>query len=243
MVDTGFPPVRLHRSSSGDQSITVRGPAPDPVQEPWCRALNFVVAMVGIIVTAPLMLLVALAVRLSSPGPVLYTQPRVGIDRRHGTPPPEVASRRKVDLGGRLFTIYKFRTMRMEDGPARQVWASLDDPRITPVGRFLRKSRLDELPQLFNVLRGDMNVVGPRPEQPRIFQELRQQVDGYQLRQQVLPGITGWAQVNRTYDQSLDDVKHKVALDLEYIRKRTAWSDFKIMVMTVPVMLFRKGAI
>jgi lipopolysaccharide/colanic/teichoic acid biosynthesis glycosyltransferase len=123
-----------------------------------------------------------------------------------------------------------------------QVWASQNDPRITPLGRILRKSRLDELPQLFNVLRGDMNLVGPRPEQPEIFADMRRRVSRYHERQRVLPGITGWAQVRHRYDASIDDVKRKVAFDLEYIGRCSAAEDAKIMLMTVPVMMFRRGA-
>ena len=122
------------------------------------------------------------------------------------------------------------------------IWASADDPRITPVGRWLRQYRLDELPQLINVLRGDMNLVGPRPERPSIVTELRKEIPHYQQRQRTLPGITGHAQVNLEYDSSLDDVKKKVAHDLEYIRKASAWEDFKIMLKTIPVMLFRRGS-
>lgn len=213
------------------------------VEEPRRRVLNVLVAALGIVMTLPLMAIIALAIRLSSPGPVLFTQPRIGVDRRRGTPPQHILELRKEDLGGRVFTIYKFRTMTVQAGPQAQVWASEDDPRITAVGRLLRKSRLDELPQLFNVLQGDMNIVGPRPEQPRIFQELRERIDGYQQRQRVLPGITGWAQVNQSYDQDLEDVRRKVALDLQYIEERSALRDFVIMLRTVPVMLFRKGAL
>src|SRR5204862_4765752 len=127
-------------------------------------------------------------------------------------------------------------TMRAapENG-ARQVWAVPDDDRVTPVGRVLRKFRLDELPQLINVLKGDMNIVGPRPEQPAIFVYLREQIEGYQRRQRVRPGITGWAQINLAYDQSVEDVRRKVALDLEYIHRQSALEDFKIMCRTLPV--------
>jgi lipopolysaccharide/colanic/teichoic acid biosynthesis glycosyltransferase len=205
--------------------------------------LNVIVAAVGIVLTLPLMAIIALAIRLTSPGPVLFTQPRIGVDRRRGNPPPHILELRREDMGGRLFTIFKFRTMTVQSGPQAQVWASENDPRITAVGRLLRRTRLDELPQLFNVLQGDMNIVGPRPEQPRIFQELRERIDGYQQRQKVLPGITGWAQVNQSYDQDLDDVRRKVALDLQYIEERSAVRDFMIMLRTVPVMLFRRGAL
>jgi lipopolysaccharide/colanic/teichoic acid biosynthesis glycosyltransferase len=203
------------------------------------RLLNILVATIGIIATAPIMLVVAILVKLTSPGPVIYTQPRVGLDRRGNRGPGAQNYRRNVDHGGKLFTIYKFRTMR-DDPKAGERWASRTDPRITRVGAFLRATRIDELPQLFNVLKGDMNIVGPRPEQPQIFSELRQQVSRYEERQRVLPGITGLAQVNFGYDQTIDDVKRKVELDLQYIDKRSPAEDLMIMAKTMPVMVFRK---
>jgi lipopolysaccharide/colanic/teichoic acid biosynthesis glycosyltransferase len=206
------------------------------------RVLNILAAAVGLVVSAPIMLLVAALVKLTSRGPVLYTQTRIGLDRRD----PKVRAvhpRRSQDQGGRPFKIYKFRTMRVvEVGADAQVWASPDDPRVTAIGKILRKYRLDELPQLFNVLVGDMNVVGPRPEQPRIFDDLRTQVQSYQVRQRVRPGITGWAQVNQHYDNSVDDVRRKVQFDLEYIRRQSFAEDCRIMLQTVPVIVFRKGA-
>lgn len=219
-------------------------PAPGAVRSLRAvRMLNVVVAAIGLVVTAPLMLVVAVLVKLSSKGPVFYTQPRVGIDRRAGNPTPEQLARRKHDAGGRVFRIYKFRTMSADSDRAGQVWASKTDPRITRIGGILRKYRLDELPQLWNVLRGDMNIVGPRPEQPGIFTDLREQVERYPLRQKVLPGITGWAQVNHHYDQCIDDVRKKVEYDLEYIERRSLVQDIKIMARTIPVMLGRKGAV
>jgi len=203
--------------------------------------LNILVALLLIALAAPLMVLVALLVRLESPGPAIYKQPRVGLDRRgsrraSGTAP----DRRAGDLGGRIFTIYKFRTMTVERGRAKQRWATKGDARVTALGRFLRATRIDELPQLFNVLKGDMNIVGPRPEQPEIFGKLRGEVDAYHERQKVLPGITGWAQVNQGYDTSVDDVRRKVELDLEYIGKRSAVEDLAIMARTFPVMVGRR---
>ncbi len=208
-----------------------------------CRAINIVVAAVGLLLALPLMMVIAAAIKLTSRGPVLYKQARVGIDRRQRRMDPGLAERRRGDHGGSIFTILKFRTMTHRPECSDEVWASAEDPRITPVGRFLRKYRLDEVPQLWNVLKGDMNIVGPRPEQPRIFKELRDQVSDYPLRQRVLPGITGWAQVNQSYDQTLEDVKHKVRLDLEYIERRTPAEDLRIMAMTVPVILLKRGAL
>lgn len=206
-----------------------------------CRILNVVVASIGIVLTAPLMLLTAIAIKLSSPGPVIFTQQRVGLDRRRSSGSNVADPRRATDRGGRIFTIYKFRTMRPDDGKARQQWASKDDPRITLIGKFLRATRLDELPQFFNVLLGDMNIVGPRPEQPAIFEELHDELGWrYRRRQRVLPGITGLAQVKQGYDTDIDGVRKKVALDLEYIGERSAAKDLEIMAKTVPVMVFRK---
>lgn len=205
------------------------------------RALNVAVAAVGLVVAAPVMLAIAAVIKITSRGPVVYTQRRVGINRRSAGA--QENHRRQRDLGGRLFTIYKFRTMTASPTAAEaQVWASPDDPRVTPVGRFLRKYRLDELPQLLNVLRGDMNIVGPRPEQPNIFLRLREQISDYGVRQRVLPGITGWAQINHHYDANLEDVRRKVAFDLEYVARCSALHDFLIMVKTLPVMVLKKGA-
>ena len=204
--------------------------------------LNVVVAVVLLVLTAPIWMAIALLIKLTSRGPVLYHQTRVGLDsRRSGIRPND--PRRRQDIGGKPFVIYKFRTMRVDAEQATgAIWASADDPRITPIGRWLRQYRLDELPQLINVLRGDMNLVGPRPERPTIVTELRKEIPHYQQRHRALPGITGHAQVNLEYDSSLDDVKKKVAHDLEYIRKASAWEDFKIMLKTIPVMLFRRGS-
>ena len=203
------------------------------------RALNVLVALVGIVVAAPVMALVAALIKLTSSGPVFFQQTRVGLDRRdpavdHGN------GRRLLDLGGKPFRIYKFRTMYVQK-KVEQVWASQDDPRITSVGRVLRKYRLDELPQLFNVLLGDMNIVGPRPEQPGIAADLQRQINLYNQRHKVRPGITGWAQINQHYDQSIEDVRRKVSLDLEYIKRQSLTEDLKIMLRTVPVVVLRKG--
>jgi lipopolysaccharide/colanic/teichoic acid biosynthesis glycosyltransferase len=222
-------------------------PAVDPRYSFWTvpdgrRVLNVVAAVLLLIVAAPLMLLIAIAIKLTSPGPVIFRQTRVGLDRRNEYDS-FWQSRRQVNYGGRLFTMYKFRTMTHTNDAHVQIWARPGDERITPIGRVLRKYRLDELPQVVNVLMGDMNIVGPRPEQPTIFASLREQVESYSQRQRVLPGITGWAQVNQSYDTSVADVRRKVTLDLEYIQGQSVWRDVKILFLTIPVMLFKRGAI
>jgi lipopolysaccharide/colanic/teichoic acid biosynthesis glycosyltransferase len=204
------------------------------------RFLNLVVALVGIILTSVIMFVIALLIKCSSRGPVIFSQTRIGRDRRSLTYA-RGNSRRKLDLGGQPFTLYKFRTMHADTGNGRQVWALPDDQRITPLGRVLRGFRLDELPQLFSVLTGEMNIVGPRPEQPQIFVELRELVEGYQRRQRVRPGITGLAQITLGYDRSIDDVRKKVHCDLDYIRRQSLMEDLKIMLLTVPVMFSRRG--
>jgi lipopolysaccharide/colanic/teichoic acid biosynthesis glycosyltransferase len=188
------------------------------------------------------MIAIAILIKISSPGPVLYRQFRVGLDRRTLFSLDGDLNRRRENRGGRVFTMYKFRTMH--DGADRvgEIWARPKDPRVTAIGRILRRHRLDELPQLFNVLRGDMNIVGPRPEQPRIFAELWTRVDQYALRQKVLPGITGLAQVSRPYDRTIRDVEAKVKLDLDYLGRRSPAEDVRIMLRTVPVMFGGGGS-
>ena len=205
------------------------------------RWVNFLLAALALLALLPILLLIALAIRLTSRGPVFYTQERVGLDRR--IPGDEAHNHRRTrDVGGRPFTMYKFRTMRVDAERATgAVWATQNDPRITPVGRFLRQYRLDEIPQLLNVMRGEMNIVGPRPERPTIFAELREHIAEYPLRQRAKPGITGLAQIHHHYDRSVDDVRTKVRYDLEYIRRRSLGEDLRIMLRTIPVVLFRRG--
>ena len=207
------------------------------------RLLNVTVAFVLIVVTMPLMVVIAFLIKLTSKGPIFYRQTRIGIDRRiPGELPVRIGRHRACDLGGQPFVIYKFRTMRVgAERGSGAVWATENDPRIIWIGRLLRQSRLDELPQLFNVIKGDMNVVGPRPERPSIFARLSDEVDDYRLRQRARPGITGLAQVNQQYDRNLDDVRRKLEFDLQYIQEQSFWIDLKIMLKTVPVVLFRKG--
>lgn len=205
------------------------------------RAFNVLLAVVILIVVSPVMLMTALLIRLTSRGPVLYTQTRVGIDRRWNRTR-ALHERRREDLGGVPFEIYKFRSMRVDaEINGQAVWARKNDDRVTALGRILRATRIDELPQLWNVLRGDMNIVGPRPERPSIFVRLREQIIEYPIRQRVKPGITGLAQVSNPYDSTIDDVRRKVHFDLEYMRRQSLWTDVRIMCRTLPVMLFRIG--
>jgi lipopolysaccharide/colanic/teichoic acid biosynthesis glycosyltransferase len=204
------------------------------------RVVNLSLASVALVAIAPIMALVAVLVRITSPGPAFYSQTRVGVDRRWRRNQSD--DRRVHDYGGKPFKMWKFRSMCVDAEPdGRAVWARKCDPRVTPIGSFLRKTRLDELPQLYNVLRGDMNIVGPRPERPQIFVELRANIPEYPIRQRVKPGITGWAQINQAYDTCIDDVRTKVRYDLEYIQRQSLALDLRIMSMTIPVMLARRG--
>jgi lipopolysaccharide/colanic/teichoic acid biosynthesis glycosyltransferase len=234
--------------------LPTRGAAPDPLavlsadalpaerHEGLSRALNVLVAAVGLLVLAPICLLVALAIKLTSAGPVFYTQTRVGMDRRWNRTR-ALQERRSEDLGGQPFTILKFRSMRIDaEANGQAVWATKRDPRVTMVGEFIRKTRLDEVPQLINVLRGEMNIVGPRPERPSIVVRLREHIPEYTLRHRVRPGITGWAQINHSYDSCLEDVKQKVRYDLEYMARQGLLFDLRIMLLTVPTMILRRGA-
>src|SRR3989442_99812 len=214
---------------------------PTDRERPGRRLLNIAVATVGCVLALPFMLVIALLIKLTSRGPVLFRKTGIGLDRR-ALSRMGGNTRRRIDLGGQPYTMYKLRTMCLDDrGVDRQVWAQPDDARVTPIGRLLRRLRLDELPQLVNVLKGDMNVVGPRPEQPEIFVHLREQIEEYQRRQRVRPGITGQAQINQGYDSSVDDVRRKLTFDLEYIRRQSTFEDLKIMLRTLPVMLGRSG--
>lgn len=214
---------------------------PQERSELAARAFNLVAASVLIVLTSPVMATTAALIRFTSRGPVLYTQTRVGIDRRWNRTR-ALKERRREDLGGIPFTIYKFRSMRVDaELNGQAVWAKQDDDRVTELGKFMRKTRIDELPQLFNVLFGHMNIVGPRPERPSIFVRLREQIDEYPVRQRVKPGITGLAQVSNPYDRDLDDVRRKVQYDIQYMRSQSLVEDLRIMLRTIPVMLFRIG--
>jgi sugar transferase (PEP-CTERM system associated) len=188
------------------------------------RAFDLLVSSVLFVATLPLMLLTALVVKVESPGPVIYRQERAG-------------------RAGRPFTVLKFRSMRNDaerDGIAR--WASVGDPRVTRVGRLIRKMRIDELPQLINVLRGEMSFVGPRPERPNFVAQLKEQIPFYDLRHSVKPGLTGWAQVRYSYGASVDDARTKLQFDLYYVKNHSLFLDVLILFETVRVILFREGA-
>jgi lipopolysaccharide/colanic/teichoic acid biosynthesis glycosyltransferase len=170
------------------------------------------------------MLLTALAVRLESRGPIIYRQERVG-------------------LGGQSFMCLKFRSMRTDaekDGVAR--WATKNDSRVTRVGSFIRKCRIDELPQLISVLRGEMSLVGPRPERPSFVSQLQEQIPFYDIRHSVKPGVTGWAQVRYSYGASIEDARRKHQFDLYYVKNNSLFLDLLVLVETVSVVLFREGA-
>ncbi|MGH9607968.1 MAG: TIGR03013 family XrtA/PEP-CTERM system glycosyltransferase [Terracidiphilus sp.] len=187
------------------------------------RLFSIVAAAVGLLICLPFIPFIALAVRLSSPGPVFFRQTRVG--RR-----------------GRLFTALKFRTMRQDAEANGAVWASKDDPRVTSVGRFMRKARLDEIPQLWNVLRGEMSFVGPRPERPEFVQWLSKEIPYYDLRHMIRPGITGWAQVRYQYGATLEETKRKLEYDLYYLKHLSIGLDLLIMFETTKTIVLRRGA-
>jgi lipopolysaccharide/colanic/teichoic acid biosynthesis glycosyltransferase len=216
------------------------------------RTLDIVGATVGLLLAAPLMLLAAVLVKLDSPGPAFYTQVRVGVNRRKqgrrysqhvGVGERRARDRRRTDYLGMPFKMIKFRTMiqdaEKKSGP---VWATQNDPRITRLGMFLRKTRIDEIPQFLSILKGDMSLVGPRPERPSFVRELCTKVDDYHHRLDVKPGLTGLAQVENGYDSSLASVAEKVKFDLTYIRGWSLWADIRILLKTVVVVVTGRGA-
>ena len=187
------------------------------------RVFDLFASIFLLVLFSPLMALIAIAVKFDSPGPVIYRQKRLG-------------------LKGRVFTIYKFRTMRKDaEKHSGAVWAMQNDPRVTRIGRFLRATHLDELAQLFNVIKGDMSLVGPRPERPEIARDIVKQVPDYYSRLQVKPGITGLAQVRYRYDSCIKDVKNKLRYDLFYISRANFWLDLAILFDTIEHILLSKG--
>ena len=188
------------------------------------RLIDIFAAIIGMIILSPVFVVVALLVKLTSKGPIFYAQVRVG-------------------KKGMLFKMYKFRTMKVdaekETGP---VWAAANDNRLTPIGGFLRKAHLDEIPQFINVLRGEMSLIGPRPERPMFVEQFKEQINGYEKRLHVKPGITGLAQVWHRYDETIEDVKKKLRYDLLYVKKMCLWADIGILLRTCRVVVTGEGA-
>jgi sugar transferase (PEP-CTERM system associated) len=195
-----------------------------PVSEFIKRGFDLLISAIIMIAFLPVMVMAAIAIKLESPGPLLFRQERVG-------------------LQGRSFTLLKFRSMRVDaERDGKPQWAQRNDPRVTRVGAFIRLVRIDELPQLWNVLRGDMSFVGPRPERPYFVRQLSQNIPFYNERHAIRPGITGWAQVNYCYGASIEDARHKLSYDLYYLKNRSLLLDIVILLTTIRVILFREGA-
>jgi lipopolysaccharide/colanic/teichoic acid biosynthesis glycosyltransferase len=208
-----------HRSAPGAISRVELAASGDVVR----RARDVAGSLLLLALTLPLLLLIACLIKLESPGPVLYRQPRVG-------------------LHGRVFNLLKFRSVRMDAEAGGPCWAAKRDPRVTRIGRLVRASRLDELSQLVNVLRGEMSLVGPRPERPYFVEHLAQIIPRYGERTRVLPGLTGWAQVNYPYGASVEDARTKLTYDLYYLCERSLLLDLWILIVTVRVVVFGIGA-
>jgi exopolysaccharide biosynthesis polyprenyl glycosylphosphotransferase len=214
--------ARVH-SIFGVPLLDIRPQILQPWEEAAKRTLDLCVSAIILLVGAPVWAMIAIVIKLDSRGSVLYRQERVG-------------------LQGKVFRIVKFRSM-VQDAEKRSgpVWAGKNDPRVTRVGRLLRRMHLDEVPQFWNVLVGDMSLVGPRPERPHFVEKLSRELPLYDRRLKVRPGITGWAQIKHKYDESIDDVKEKVKYDLFYIENASWRFDLKILFNTLYVMLMRKG--
>ncbi|MCI0513686.1 sugar transferase [candidate division KSB1 bacterium] len=215
------------------------------------RSFEIGLSLSGILVSLPFFILIPILIRLDSPGPIIYRQLRIGKNRRRGDDwgsrliyqsSPHNFDRRKSNCYGQPFYLYKFRTMyqdaELKTGP---VWATRKDPRVTRIGRILRATHLDELPQFYNVLIGEMGIVGPRPERPCFVVEFADLIDNYVERFKVKPGITGSAQIYNGYDTCLDDVKNKLQYELDYIAKESILLDLKLIFLTVISMLKGEG--
>ena len=187
------------------------------------RLVSIAVSFIGLVLCLPFIPILILAVRFSSPGPIFFYQTRVG-------------------LRGRPFSVIKFRTMRQDAEKNGAVWATKNDSRVTRVGRFMRKTRLDEIPQLWNVLKGDMGFVGPRPERPEFVQMLNREIPFYELRHIIRPGLTGWAQVRYQYGATIEETRQKLEFDLYYVKHMSVGLDLLIMFETVKTILLRRGA-
>lgn len=253
-----IPPVLwLHEVEGGQSRRNVRSLS--GATRVLKRCVDLVLSVAMLILLTPVMLLVALAVKLTSRGPVIFRQTRVGLnlrevgaDRRQldGEPPAGLDERRIPDSDrrqehayGRHFTLYKFRTMRTDAEKNGAQFAVAGDKRVTPIGRFLRKTRLDELPQLWNVIKGEMSLVGPRPERPEFIKKLSDEVPGYLNRLGLQPGLTGVAQIENGYDNDIEGFRRKVAYDLLYLRNCCTWNDLKILFRTISVVIKGSGAL
>jgi exopolysaccharide biosynthesis polyprenyl glycosylphosphotransferase len=188
------------------------------------RVFDICAVIIGVIVLSPLLLFTAILVKLTSDGPILYSQVRVGKE-------------------GKNFNIYKFRTMKVNAEKASgPVWAAKNDNRLTPIGRFLRRTHIDEIPQLINILKGEMSLIGPRPERPVFVDKFKEQIPDYEKRLAVKPGITGLAQVWHRYDETIEDVKKKLKYDILYVKKMCFWADFNIIMRTFRVVVTGEGS-
>ncbi len=214
--------LRKFNIYSKNGSAILEKEARSPLFEFTKRALDVLFGLMALVLLSPVSVLVSILIKLDSPGSILYLQRRVGLKNKE-------------------FTLYKFRTMIQGAEKDQAVWADQQDPRITKLGKLLRRLRVDELPQLINVLRGDMSIVGPRPERPEFVQVLRQKIPHYDVRHQVKPGLTGWAQVNFRYGASVDDAAEKLKYDLYYVKHRTILLDLLIMLKTVVVVIKGRG--
>lgn len=225
--DSEFCEQRLHRINIGelphDWLVFADGSGPRRTNDAIWRIVDLVIGVVLLLVTLPITILVALAIKLDSSGPIFYRQERVGFH-------------------GRRFLLFKFRSMRVDAEAGGPAWASKRDARVTRVGRFLRRSRIDELPQVLNVLRGEMAFIGPRPERPHFVEMLNQAIPNYNDRASVKPGITGWAQVNYPYGASVEDAYMKLSYDLYYVKHRGTLLNLFILISTARVVLFQEGA-
>ena len=184
------------------------------------RVLNIILSLIGLAIGIPLVIIFGIRIKIEDNGPITYKQERLG-------------------KGGKRFYIYKLRSMRTDAEKFGAQWAEKDDPRITKVGRFIRKTRIDEIPQLFNILKGDMSLIGPRPERPQFTEQFNREIPGFINRLSVKPGLTGWAQVNGGYDMTPAE---KLVEDIYYIKNRSVLLDFKIIFKTVAVVLTGDGA-
>lgn len=203
--------------------IFTRGFMSSPLQDALKRGFDVFFALIGLVVSAPIMFITAIIIRLESPGPIFYLQQRVGKD-------------------GKNFKVIKFRSMRQDAEQAGPQWASENDPRVTRVGRIIRKIRIDELPQFINVIKNDMSFVGPRPERRYFVDQLEKVIPFYALRMHAKPGITGWAQINYPYGDTIEDAKEKLKYELYYMKHRSLWLDLVIIFQTVKVAIKARGA-